>query len=101
MKINVCQETAEKYCPILPLVVWICPRGTISCLRVRIKRRYTQSALLFPISSLLVITNPHLTNTESRLLFIPFYMHSRTFHKLMEQKRTFYIIPIIRDLETT
>ena len=28
----VCQETAEKYCPILPLVVWICPRGTITCL---------------------------------------------------------------------
>ena len=27
-----CQETAEKYCSILPLVVWICPRGTTSCL---------------------------------------------------------------------
>ena len=29
---NICQETAEKYCPILPLVVWFCPRGTITCL---------------------------------------------------------------------
>ena len=35
-----------QYCPLL---LWNCPRGTTSCLWVRIKRRSIQLALLFPI----------------------------------------------------
>ena len=35
-----------QYCPS---VLWNCPRGTTSCLWVRIKRRSIQLALLFPI----------------------------------------------------
>ena len=39
-------SSSAQYCP---LVLWNCPRGTTSCLWVRIKRRSIQLALLLPI----------------------------------------------------